>query len=409
MLASQSPQSAPGGLLQIPAIPGTQTTPIVLSLVVPTYNEANNIQAIVVLLSNILDQILPDAYELIVVDDDSPDKTWAIAQQLMANYPQLRVVHRRQERGLSTAVICGWQAAAGDILGVIDGDLQHPPEVLLQLFQAMQTGADLAVASRHIPGGGVSHWSLIRRVLSRGAQIIGLMILPEVLSRVTDPMSGFFLVRRQAIAGYPLNPAGYKVLIEVLGRGQISRVAEVGYVFRERQRGESKVDWRQYTAYLHHLLRLRGSLGLPRLHLWQQPHLPIAKFIQFGVVGLSGVVVDMAILYLLHDPQALGWSLMLSKLIAAEMAIVNNFCWNDRWTFAAVSRLQRGWQFRLKRFLKFNLICLLGLTLNLLCLTILHHLHLNYLLANLLAIAIVTLWNFWMNLKLNWRVTEVKL
>lgn len=408
MLLSQSPQSVPGGLLQIPIIPAAQATQITLSLVIPTYNEAKNIQAIVVLLSSILDPVLLDAYELIVVDDNSPDGTWAIAQQLTTQYPQLRVVHRQQERGLSTAVIRGWQAAVGEILGVIDGDLQHPPDVLLQLLKAIQTGADLAVASRHIPGGGVSHWSLIRRILSRGAQMIGLVILPEVLSRVSDPMSGYFLVQRQAIAGYPLHPAGYKVLIEVLGRGQVKRVAEVGYVFRERQRGESKVDWRQYTAYLQHLMRLRWALGLPKLHRWQQTYLPLAKFVQFGLVGLSGVFVDMAVLYLLHDPQSLGWSLTFSKLVAAELAIINNFVWNDRWTFAAVSQHQTGWHCRLKRFLKFNLICLIGLMLNLICLTLLAQLNLNYLLANLVAIAVVTLWNFWMNLRLNWRVTEVK-
>ncbi|NEQ22660.1 MAG: glycosyltransferase, partial [Microcoleus sp. SIO2G3] len=130
--------------------------PILFSLVIPTYNEGNNTPKIVALLSQILDEAIPDAYELIVVDDNSPDGTWKIAQELMPEYPQLRVMRRVEERGLSTAVIRGWQAARGEVLGVIDADLQHPPEVLLQLWNEIQRGADLAVASRHVDGGGVS-------------------------------------------------------------------------------------------------------------------------------------------------------------------------------------------------------------------------------------------------------------
>ncbi len=136
------------------------------------------------------------------------------------------------------------------------GDLQHPPEVLLKLLEAIAQGADLAVASRHVEGGGTSDWQWHRRFLSRGAQFLGLMILPSVVSRVSDPMSGYFLVRREAIAQQSMNPLGYKILIEVLGRCQINRITEVGYVFQERQEGSSKVTWRQYLEYLMHLVRL---------------------------------------------------------------------------------------------------------------------------------------------------------
>ena len=130
------------------------------------------------------------------MDDNSPDKTWQLARSLLPTYPQLKVMRRVQEKGLSTAVIRGWQAAEGEILGVIDADLQHPPKVLLQLWQEMERGADLALASRHVEGGGVSEWSVVRRFLSRGAQMLGLILLPGVLSRLSDPMSGYFMVRR---------------------------------------------------------------------------------------------------------------------------------------------------------------------------------------------------------------------
>lgn len=404
------PATGPLYIAQIPAPssprPG-QT--LALSLVLPTYNERGNIAPLVAQLTRLLDAMLPGAYELILVDDDSPDGTWAVALGLVAAYPQLRVMRRRRERGLSSAVIRGWQLARGQILAVIDADLQHPPDLLRSLWQAMAQGADLAIASRHIDGGGVSDWNLIRRGLSRGAQVLGLVLLPGVVGRVSDPMSGYFMVRRDAIADRPLQPKGYKILLELLGRGQIETIAEVGYVFQERSSGQSKVTWRQYIEYLHHLWSLRwarfaaGPSGRKLLAL------PISRFLKFGLVGLSGVLVDMAVLYGLHD--GLGLALTRSKILAAEVAILNNFVWNDAWTFADISMGQLGWPARLKRLLKFNAICLAGLILNVLVLNLLYNLVFDQCwpyLANLMAIATVTLWNFWINLKLNWRVTQIK-
>jgi dolichol-phosphate mannosyltransferase len=294
------------------------------------------------------------------------------------------------------------------VLGVIDGDLQHPPHVLLQLLDAITQGADLAVASRNAEGGGVSSWSFIRRFLSRGAQLLGLIILPRVLSRVSDPMSGYFLVRRHSISNITFNPVGYKILLEVIGRGEINRIAEVGYVFCERKEGESKVTWKQYIDYIRHLVRLRLSTG--RISgIRQHINFPIDRFIRFGLVGLSGVFVDMVLLYLLSDPTTLGWPLTRSKIIASEIAIINNFLWNDAWTFADIVMQQQQLRQRLKRFLKFNIICLAGLVLNVLILNLLFNFLIpNRYLANLIAIAIATIWNFWVNLKLSWRVTEVK-
>ena len=382
-------------------------SPVRLSLIIPTYNEGQNIKNIVRLLSNLLDNLIPDDYELIVVDDDSPDHTWELAQVLKPDYPQLQVIRRVQERGLSSAVIRGWQVARGQVLGVIDADLQHPTDILPKLLAKIEQGADLAVASRHMEGGGVSQWNIVRRFLSRGAQLLGLLVLPQVVGRVSDPLSGYFLVRREAIAGPTLNPIGYKILIEVLGRGSIKQISEVGYVFQERQEGESKVTWKQYVEYLLHLLRLRSQRQFGGLI--RQLRFPISRFIRFGLVGLSGVFVDMAVFYLLSDPTSLGWGLTRSKIIAAETAIINNFLWNDCWTFRDIASRQKGWRKRLKRLAKFNLICLAGLILNVLILNVLFNLlGVNRYVANLIAIAMVTLWNFWVNLKLSWRVTDAK-
>lgn len=364
------------------------------SLVIPTYNERHNLEILIEQLRQLLDRLLSHDYELIVVDDDSPDRTWEVAQRLADTYPQVRALRRQGERGLSTAVIRGWQLARGQVLGVIDADLQHPPEILEQLWQQIERGADLALASRHVDGGGVSDWSLSRRILSRGAQLVGLILLPGVVGRVSDPMSGFFMVRRSAIAERFLDPVGYKILIEVLGRGDISWIGEVGYVFQEREQGQSKVTWKQYLEYLQHLGKLRLDL------------LPVQRFLRFGLVGLTGVAVDLAVFYVLRERWQLG--LTRSAMLSAEVAILNNFYWNDRWTFYDLSRQQRGWRKQLKRLLKFNIVCLAGLILNVLIVNILFNLlGVNDYLAKLLAIALVTLWNFSINLKLSWRVTDV--
>lgn len=386
--------SCPSGPLVIPAAPPDGAAPLRLSLIIPTYNERKNVGELVKQLTALLDPVIGDGYELIVVDDDSPDRTWELAAQIAASTPKLRVIRRQGEKGLSTAVIRGWQAARGEILAVIDADLQHPPEVTVGLFNAFAGPVDLAVGSRHVDGGGVSDWSLARRILSRGAQLLGLFLLPGVLGRVSDPMSGYFMVRRNAIAGAALSPLGYKILIEVIGRGRIRAIAEVGYVFRERTEGESKVTWRLYPEYLRHLVRLR--LTTPAA----------ARFIRFALVGLSGVAVDMAALFFLSDPRSLGLGLTRSKVIAAELAIVNNFIWNDIWTFRDLVGAQRGGRLKLRRFVKFNIVCGIGLALNVVLLNLQFNLlHINRYVANLVAIGVVTIWNYWFNLKLSWRGT----
>jgi dolichol-phosphate mannosyltransferase len=381
---------APTGPLVVDELPGGPDASVKLSLIIPTYNESKNVGELVERLTNILEGPTGGAYELIIVDDDSKDRTWEVALELAQKYPKLRVIRRVGERGLSTAVIRGWQAARGSVLAVIDADLQHPPEVSAKLFEEITRGADLAVGSRNVEGGGVSNWAMHRRALSRGAQLLGLVILPGVVGRISDPMSGYFMFRRSSIAGVTLSPLGYKILIEVLGRGAMGRVAEVGYVFKERTAGESKVSSQVYVDYLRHLVRLRLDT------------LPIARFLRFAIVGLSGVLVDMAVLYFLSDPTRLGWGLTRSKVLAASTAILNNFLWNDLWTFGDIAARQKGQRFR--RLLKFASVCGLGVVLNVILLNVMFNfLHMNRYVANLVSIAIVTVWNFGLNSKLNWR------
>lgn len=230
-----------------------------LSIVLPTLNEARNLERMLPLLDSIL-RGLHVSYEIIVVDDDSLDRTWEKALTVGQQVPSLRVMRRTGERGLATAVIRGWQAARGAVLGVIDADLQHPPEVIPMLWRQTQSGAELAVASRRVPGGGVSDWSLRRKLISWTAQILGRLVLPQVVARLADPLSGFFLVRRDILAGVTMVPRGYKILIEVVARCDVSRIAEVAYTFREREEEKSKATWEVYVEYIKHLSILRRTM-----------------------------------------------------------------------------------------------------------------------------------------------------
>jgi dolichol-phosphate mannosyltransferase len=255
----------PAGELVVGPLPAQGQ--VEFSLVVPTRNESHNLAELIGRLTPAIASEVGNSYEIIVVDDDSPDKTWQVAAAMAASDSHVVALRRMDERGLATAVVRGWQAAHGKLLGVIDADLQHPPEVTAQLIAAMRAGADLAVASREAEGGGVSDWSLLRLLISRGSRALGKLLLPGVLGLVSDPMTGFFVIRRTAIQDLLLAPCGYKILVEVLVRARIQSIVEVGYVFRSRQRDQSKASVQVFVDYVHHLFRLRrgarARLGTP--------------------------------------------------------------------------------------------------------------------------------------------------
>jgi dolichol-phosphate mannosyltransferase len=233
---------------------------IKLSLVIPVFEEAENIAGFLTSVYAQLQPVLGEDFEVIVVDDDSPDGTWKIAAELIASLPNLRVLRRRGERGLASAVIRGWQSARGEWLGTINGDFQHPPEILPRML-ALTESADLVVASRYCANGSVEEWGLYRRLASRGAYLLGRLMVPGIFRRVSDPLSGCYMVRRPAIGGMAFQPSGYKTLIEILAAGRVDRIAEAGYHFHERRAGHSKALPKQYWLYIRHLGRLRRSLS----------------------------------------------------------------------------------------------------------------------------------------------------
>ncbi len=223
-----------------------------LSVIVPTYNERTTLPALVARLAA-LQPTLP--MEVVIVDDASPDGTGVLAAALARESAlPMTVVHRPAKSGLASAVIDGAAASRGDTLTVMDSDLSHPPERLPELVAAIASGADIAIASRYVDGGGVERWPLRRRLISRVATVLVRSLLGL---QVRDPLSGFFAVRREVLAGHEYWAVGYKLLTEILARNPACTVVEIPYRFVDRQHGQSKLSPGEITAFLRLLLRLR--------------------------------------------------------------------------------------------------------------------------------------------------------
>lgn len=234
------------------------------SLIIPTFNERENLPELCLRLDRVL---AGAAFEVILVDDDSPDETWRAAGDMQTQYPWLRVIRRQDERGLSSAVVRGFREARGNVLGVMDGDLQHDDNRLPELMQAAKY-ADFAIATRRAAGGSAGRWTWSRRLTSWVATMLARTIAQVPLS---DPMSGYFAIRRElfaALDGVEMQPHGYKILLYLYSKAvqrfgaERLRLREIGYQFRKREHGESKLSSRVIFEYLWMLLDLRLSMRL---------------------------------------------------------------------------------------------------------------------------------------------------
>lgn len=198
-------------------------------------------------------------YEVVVVDDDSPDGTVEAVRGASAE-GSVRALRRRGRRGLATAVVDGVEYARHEVVVVMDADLQHPPERVPDLLAAVDDGADVAVGSRYVAGGSGAELPPSRRVVSSVAAMLARTLIPHPAVRsLSDPMSGFFAFDRSVVDGRVLRPVGYKILLEVLVRGRPSRVVEVGYEFESRAGAETSFRAATVGNYLRHLVRLRRA------------------------------------------------------------------------------------------------------------------------------------------------------
>lgn len=226
------------------------------ALVIPTLNEVGNIRTLIDRVQNALSRTDID-YELIIVDDNSQDGTAELVRRHAESDPRIKLLVRVGERGLAGAVIHGWKNTDADLLGVMDADLQHPPEILPDLLAALARGNDIVIASRYASNGAVGNWNAMRHFISRCSTIATFPLQRPGL-RIKDPMSGFFIVRREAIDGIDLQPQGFKILLEILVRGRIRRAEEVPFTFATRHAGESKASLKvalQYFSLLGKLSR----------------------------------------------------------------------------------------------------------------------------------------------------------
>jgi dolichol-phosphate mannosyltransferase len=237
-----------------PAGEGTRET---LALVIPTLREAENLRGLIDHVRSVLDPT-GTPYEILVVDDDSQDGTEELVTAIAATDPRVRLLVRKGERGLSGAILYGWQHTDAAILGVMDADLQHPPELLPRLLEAIHGGCDLAIGSRYAAGGETGEWNPVRKFLSNAATWV-TWPLQSGHAFARDPMSGFFMVRACCVRDAVFQKTGFKLLLEVLVRGRIKSVKEVPFAFGLRSRGSSKANLKVGWDYALLLARLYAT------------------------------------------------------------------------------------------------------------------------------------------------------
>lgn len=322
-------------------------TPVV-TVITPTFNEADNVPLVIDAVRSALAGI---DHEVIVVDDDSPDRTWEVAERHAAGDPAVRVIRRFGDPGLSAAVLAGMEAARGEVLAVIDADLQHDETRLPAMIDQITSGsADVVVGSRAAEGGSYGDWSRARRLVSWLATMIARVFLRVP---VTDPMSGFFAISRETFERLAprINPQGFKILLEFVGRDHTLRVTEVGYTFRNRVHGETKLSPSVIRSYL---------LAVVELRLGRQVK---GQFVLYLLVGLSGLVVNLVVFGLFEwidlGEVHVGFSrpVRWSLLAGIQASIISNFVLNNYFTF---------WERRFRRrqlpagFALFEVVSLLG-------------------------------------------------
>lgn len=365
-----------------------------VTIVSPTFNEAENVAS---LAQQVGSALSGSNYELIIVDDDSPDRTWAVAEELVKRDPHVRVLRRSSHRGLSAAVVDGFLSSSGDYVGAIDADLQHDPAILPRMIAALNAGADIAVGSRYVEGGGTGAWNASRRFQSLVATKLAHIFLGVEL---TDPMSGYFILRRadfQRIHAQ-LDPSGFKILLEIVAKLTPSRLDEIPYTFRKRLAGQSKLSSKVILQYFLQLWKLSSISRFMSV-----------RFIKFAIVGASGTVVNLFAFLILA--RLLGLRDWRISALATLIANFTNYLFNNAWTF--VDRGHDGWS-RVRGYISYLGLSLVGLSASTLTFAGLSHAYDVYLgptgkatfLAlgfQLIAILVGTVFNYELNKRFTWR------
>ncbi|MFH1503724.1 MAG: glycosyltransferase family 2 protein [Candidatus Diapherotrites archaeon] len=343
-----------------------------LSIVIPTYNEKENIQN---LIKKIQTEFKSNSIngEIIIVDDNSPDGTGNLLDNLKRKYRNLKVIHRKGKMGLSSAVLEGRGIAKGIVLGVMDADLSHPPKKIHELYNPIKNNeSDFTIGSRYIRGGKIEGWNFKRKLMSRAATL-----LAKPFTNVKDPMTGFFMIKKECIEKQRINPKGFKILLELILKANYKKIKEIPITFTNRTKGKSKAGTSEIFLYVRNLLGYRKYIRKG-----------IKEFFKFGIVGFVGTIINLGILYLFTE--FFGIYYLLSAFFAFIIAMTNNFILNKIWTFGEKINSKFS-----KKYLQFSLVSVIALAFNLYFLYFFtEFLGIYYLISQIFAIILSLMINF---------------
>lgn len=356
---------------------------IELTVVVPTYNEKGNCRELV---ARIEDNLKDVKWEIIFVDDDSPDGTADEVKSIAQTKNSVRCLKRIKRRGLSSACIEGGLASTAPYIAVVDADLQHDVSILPQMLKALkEDNLDVVVGSRYVEGGGTQDWEKSRLGLSRLATFMSQKLLKVEL---TDPMSGFFLIKRSTFdqVVHQLSGVGFKILLDIFTTSKVPlRFKEIPYQFQNRFTGESKLDPHVMWDYL----MLLGDKLLHRM-------VPI-RFLSFSIIGGLGVFVHFAVL--IACIKLFNISFPAGQTIAALTAIAANFSLNNLLTYR--DKCLKGWRWVFGLF-TFYLVCSLGAIANIAVATYLFNFHFHWYIAAFAGIVVGAVWNYALSSVYTW-------
>lgn len=353
-----------------------------LTVVVPAFNERDNIELLVDRLETVLGRT---TWEVVYVDDDSPDGTAAAVRELSQINPRVRCVQRIGRRGLSTAVIEGILASSAPYVAVMDADLQHDEAALPTMLETLKRDElDVVVGSRYTGGGGIGDWNKSRAAMSKFATQLSRIVVPAEL---TDPMSGFFVMTREAFdrSVRNLSGQGFKILLDLFASSPTPyRFKEVPYTFRDRLRGESKLDGAVVWEYLMLLVDKTVGRWIP------------ARFVLFALVGTLGLALHLTVL----RATLMAFSFPVSQAIATAVAMISNFSINNALTYR--DRRLHGWRF-VGGLATFCAVCAVGAIANVRLASLAFEQHYVWWLSGLAGAAASVVWNYAVTSIVTWR------
>ena len=335
-----------------------------VSLIIPTYNEAENIETLIKEIDGVVNKSFVD-FEYIIVDDNSPDGTGSIAEKLKETYP-VHVIHRSGKLGLGSAVIEGFNLSTYEYIGVMDGDLSHDPIILNDMVGELEN-CDIVIGSRFNKDSLVENWKWWRRVVS----VVGVF-LAKMISGVGDPLSGYFMLKRSVIDGVQLETKGYKILFEILVKGKWSTIKELPFTFRMRRHSVSKLNMSEYILFAK-------QIALYAIYKYQ-------SFFRYFVIGSTAFILDMGSLYVLKEHFDIhpAFAVALNQIFVLSYI----FILNKIWTFSSKEKTRHS-------LIRFVSLQMFNYSFGILWMWIFYEqVGINYLIARIANIILFTAWNF---------------